>query len=203
MLDLINAGGWVMYPLLLCSLVAMAIVAERFWSLQQKRITPTGLVAQVWRWQQENSLHREKIEELTNNSPLGKILAIGVSNSHRSRREMKENMEEVGSKVVHDLNCYLNTLGTIATITPLLGLLGTVIGMIDVFAVITSEGVGNAAALAGGISTALITTATGLSIAIPSLLFYRYFRGLVNELVVSIEHESVKMLNILNKDRPL
>lgn len=203
MLEIIKAGGWVMYPLLLCSLAAMAIVAERFWTLQPKRIAPQYLLHIVAQWQQNNQLNQENKTWLSHHSPLGHILAIGLDNVDYGRQGMKESMEEAGGKVVHELSCFLTTLGTIATISPLLGLLGTVIGMIDVFAVITTQGVGNASALAGGISTALITTATGLSIAIPSLLFYRYLRSRVNELVVMIEHESVKMLDMLCKDKPL
>lgn len=203
MLEIIKAGGWVMYPLLLCSLVASAIVAERFWSLQRKRITPKGLVAQVWTWIKRGSLERQQLEALRNGSPLGRVLSAGLINRHHSRDIIKESIEEVGSQVVHELGRYLNTLGTIASITPLLGLLGTVFGMIEVFSTITTQGVGNAAALAGGISTALITTATGLSIAIPSLLFYRYFRGRVDELVMSMETESLKLIEVLENAREL
>ncbi len=167
MLELIKAGGWLMVPILLCSVVAMAIVAERFWTLQRKRITPGNLVVQVWQWAKSGNLSEDRVRALRKSSPLGRILAAGLVNRDNSRAMMKESIEEVGRHVVHDLDRYLNTLGTIASITPLLGLLGTVIGMIKVFAVITTQGVGNPGILAGGISEALITTAAGLTVAIP------------------------------------
>jgi biopolymer transport protein ExbB len=135
-------------------------------------------------------------------SPLGRILAAGLSARHLDREHMKEQIEDVGRHVVHDMERYLNTLGTIASITPLLGLLGTVIGMIDVFAVITTQGIGDAGVLAGGISKALITTAAGLTVAIPSLMFYRYFRGRVDELVVTMEQEALKMVEALHTADP-
>lgn len=201
MLELIKAGGPLMWPLLLCSIISLAIIAERFWSLQTKRIAPKNLLAQVWQWQKSGHLDARRLQELRNNSPLGRILAAGLVNSRRDRDIMKESIEEVGRHVVHEMERFLNTLGTIAAITPLLGLLGTVIGMIKVFAVITAEGVGNPAVLAEGISEALITTATGLTIAIPSLMFFRYFHGRVDEHVVTMEEEALKMVEIMQGQR--
>lgn len=198
MLELIKAGGWLMVPILLCSVIAMAIVAERFWTLQRKRITPGNLVVQVWQWAKSGNLNDDRILALRRSSPLGRILAAGLVNRDTSRAMMKEGIEEVGRHVVHDLDRYLNTLGTIASITPLLGLLGTVIGMIKVFAVITTQGVGNPGVLAGGISEALITTAAGLTVAIPTLMFHRYFRGHVDELVVTMEQEALKMVEAMH-----
>ncbi len=198
MLELVKAGGWLMVPILLCSVIAMAIVAERFWTLQRKRITPGNLVVQVWQWAQGGNLSDDRIRALRKSSPLGRILAAGLANRDNSREMMKENIEDVGRHVVHDLDRYLNTLGTIASITPLLGLLGTVIGMIKVFAVITTQGVGDPGVLAGGISEALITTAAGLTVAIPSLMFHRYFRGHVDELVVTMEQEALKMVEAIH-----
>ncbi len=198
MLELIKAGGWLMVPILLCSVIAMAIVAERFWTLQRKRITPSSLVVQVWQWAKSGNLNDDRIRALRKSSPLGRILAAGLVNRDTSRAMMKEGIEEVGRHVVHDLDRYLNTLGTIASITPLLGLLGTVIGMIKVFAVITTQGVGNPGVLAGGISEALITTAAGLTVAIPALMFHRYFRGHVDELVVTMEQEALKMVEAMH-----
>ncbi len=198
MLELIKAGGWLMVPILLCSVIAMAIVAERFWTLQRKRITPGNLVVQVWQWAKSGNLNDDRIRALRKSSPLGRILAAGLVNRDTSRAMMKEGIEEVGRHVVHDLDRYLNTLGTIASITPLLGLLGTVIGMIKVFAVITTQGVGNPGVLAGGISEALITTAAGLTVAIPALMFHRYFRGHVDELVVTMEQEALKMVEAMH-----
>ncbi len=198
---MVQAGGWLMLPILLCSVIALAIVGERFWSLQTKRITPPNLVAQVWQWHKAGSLDDEHIQALAKNSPLGRILAAGLVNRHHPREIMKEAIEDVGRQVVHELDRYLNTLGTVAAVTPLLGLLGTVIGMIKVFAAITAHGVGNPGVLAGGISEALITTAAGLSVAIPSLIFYRYFRGKVNALVLKMEEEALKMLDVMHGER--
>ncbi|MDX1432504.1 MAG: MotA/TolQ/ExbB proton channel family protein [Gammaproteobacteria bacterium] len=198
MLELVKAGGWLMVPILLCSVIAMAIIVERFWTLQRKRITPANLVVQVWQWAKSGNLSEERLRALRNSSPLGRILAAGLANRNSSREMMKENIEDVGRHVVHDLDRYLNTLGTIASITPLLGLLGTVIGMIKVFAVITTQGVGDPGVLAGGISEALITTAAGLTVAIPTLMFHRYFRGHVDELVVTMEQEALKMVEAMH-----
>jgi len=197
MFEFIQAGGILMYPILLCSLVASAIIGERFWTLQHKQVLPDGLVAQVWEWIKQGKLDKSHIDSLRNGSPLGRILAAGLINRQRSREIMKESIDEVASHVVHDLERYLNMLGIIASITPLLGLLGTVVGMIEVFATITTQGVGDAAALAGGISKALFTTAAGLSVAIPAMFFYRYLRGKINALVVNMEQEALKMLDVL------
>ena len=201
MLELIKAGGFIMWPILLCSIIALAISAERFWSLQAKRVTPKNLVAQVWQWDKVGHLDAKRIQDLRLASPLGRVLAAGLVNRRHEREVMKESIEEVGRHVAHDLDRFLNTLGTIASITPLLGLLGTVIGMIKVFAVITAQGVGDPAVLAGGISEALITTAAGLTVAIPSLMFYRFFRGRVDELIVSMEQEAIKMVEVMHGQR--
>lgn len=201
MFEMVQAGGWLMLPILLCSVIALAIVIERFWSLQSKKINPPHLVSQVWQLYKSNTLDDEKIQGLANSSPLGKILAVGLSNRQHPRDIMKESIEEAGRQVVLELERFLNTLGTIASITPLLGLLGTVIGMIKVFAAITSHGVGNPSVLAGGISEALITTAAGLSVAIPSLIFYRFFRGKVDELVLEMEDEALKIVDVMHGER--
>ncbi|RME35243.1 MAG: MotA/TolQ/ExbB proton channel family protein [Gammaproteobacteria bacterium] len=190
-----------MLPILLCSVIALAIVLERFWTLRRQRIAPDNLVETVWQWARQGQLDGRRIKALQESSPLGRILAAGLANRHHSREIMKESIEDVGRHVVHQLSRYLNTLGTIAAIAPLLGLLGTVLGMIDVFAVITTQGVGDPTQLAGGISKALITTAAGLSVAIPSLIFYRYFRGLLDSLVVSMEEEALKMVEVLEGER--
>ncbi len=201
MLEFVKAGGWLMLPILLCSVIALAIVLERFWTLRRQRIAPDNLVERVWQWARQGQLDGRRIKALQESSPLGRILAAGLVNRHHSREIMKESIEDVGRHVVHQLSRYLNTLGTIAAITPLLGLLGTVLGMIDVFAVITTQGVGDPTQLAGGISKALITTAAGLSVAIPSLIFYRYFRGVLDSLVVSMEEEALKMVEVLEGER--
>ena len=198
MLELVKAGGWLMMPILICSVIAMAIIAERFWTLQRKRVTPPNLVVQVWQWAKSGNLDDDRVRSLRKRSPLGRILAAGIVNRDNSREMMKESIEDVGRHVVHELDRYLNTLGTIASITPLLGLLGTVIGMIKVFAVITTQGVGDPGIMAGGISEALITTAAGLTVAIPALMFYRYFRGRIDALVVTMEQEALKMVEALH-----
>ncbi len=198
---MIQAGGWLMVPILLCSVIALAIIGERFWTLQKERIAPRHLVAQIWQWYKSGQLDAQHIEALRKSSPLGRILAAGLINRNHPREIMKETIEDTGRQVVLELERYLNTLGTIAAITPLLGLLGTVIGMIKVFAAITTQGVGNPSALAGGISEALITTAAGLVVAIPSLMFYRYFRGRVDELVVHMEQEAMKIVDVMHGDR--
>ncbi len=201
MFEIVQSGGWLMLPIILCSIIALAIIGERLWSLQRKRITPKHLVAQIWHLHSKGQLTPEQIESVRKSSPLGRILAAGLANMKHDREVMKESIEETGRHVVHELERYLNSLGTIAAITPLLGLLGTVIGMIKVFSVITSQGVGNPAVLAGGISEALITTAAGLSVAIPSLMFYRYFRGLVDGLVVYMEQEAIKLVEVIHGER--
>ena len=201
MLELIKAGGFIMWPILLCSVISLAIAAERLWSLQKKRVTPRNLVTQVWQWDKVGHLDAKRIQDLRVSSPLGRVLAAGLVNRKHDREVMKESIEEVGRHVAHDLERFLNTLGTIASITPLLGLLGTVIGMIKVFTVITAQGVGDPAVLAEGISEALITTAAGLTVAIPSLMFYRFFRGRVDELIVSMEQEALKMIEVMHGQR--
>jgi len=202
-LELVRAGGWLMLPIILCSVIALAIIVERLWSLQVRRVLPKHLVAQVWRWEKIHQLTQEHVKELQASSPLGSILAAGIVNRHQDRDVMKESIEDTGRHIVHELERYLNSLGTIAAITPLLGLLGTVIGMIKVFATITTQGVGDPGALAGGISEALLTTAAGMSVAIPTLMFYRYFRGRVRMLVLKMEQEALTMVEIMHGQREL
>lgn len=192
-----------MLPILVCSIVAIGIIIERFWSLRRQRVAPKHLVGQIWQWQCCNQLHELQIKRVRENSPLGRILAAGLVNRNHSREIMKESIEDVGRHVTLELERFLNTLGTIAAITPLLGLLGTVIGMIKVFTVINTQGVGNPAVLAGGISEALITTAAGLAVAIPSLMFYRYFRGKVMALVVDMEEQAIQLVEVMHGDREL
>lgn len=201
MFEIVKSGGWLMAPIILCSIVALAIVGERLWALQRKRIIPKHLVAQIWHWHNLKQLGEEQINSIKKGSSLGRVLAAGLVNINKSREVMKESIEEVGRHEIHELERYLNSLGTIASITPLLGLLGTVIGMIKVFSVITREGVGNPTVLSGGISEALITTAAGLSVAIPSLMFYRYLRGRVEELVVVMEQEAIKLIEVIHGER--
>ena len=198
MLELIKAGGLLMWPIILCSIIAMAIIGERFWSLRELKIVPKNLVAKVWQWQKVGHLDKKRIQDLRDSSPLGMVLAAGLVNRNHSREIMKESIEETGRHVAHDLERFLNTLGTIASISPLLGLLGTVIGMIKVFTVITSLGVGDPSILSEGISEALITTAAGLSVAIPSLMFHRFFRGKIDGLIITMEQEALKMVEVMH-----
>jgi biopolymer transport protein ExbB len=199
--DLIKSGGWLMLPIILCSIAAMAIISERFWSLRKNKILPPELVPQVWKLSREDKLDSVALRSLKISSPLGAILAAGLANSHHGREMMRISIEEVGRQVVHELERFLNTLGTIASITPLLGLLGTVVGMIKVFSAIMMHGVGDPAVLAGGISEALITTAAGLTVAIPSLIFHRYFERLVDEYVLNMEEEALKLIDVLHGER--
>lgn len=201
MFEIVKAGGWLMLPIILCSVVAAAIIAERMWSLQRKRVLPADLAEKVWFWAKNNKLDENHMRALQTSSPLGQVLSAGLVNRDEDRELIKESIQDTGRHVVHDLERYLNSLGTIAAITPLLGLLGTVIGMVKVFAAITSHGVGNPAVLAGGISEALITTAAGLSVAIPALIGYRYLRGRVDSLVVNMEKEAMKLLEAIHTER--
>lgn len=201
MFELVQAGGWLMIPIILCSIIAAAISVERSWTLRESQIAPRNLLTQVWNWIRNNEFDNQKLRALRSGSPLGQILAAGIANSTLGRDAMKESIEEVASHVVHELERYLNTLGTVAAISPLLGLLGTVIGMIKVFAAIRIEGAGNAAVLAGGISEALITTAAGLTVAIPSLFFYRFFQRKVDELVIGMEQEAIKLVEVMNANK--
>lgn len=202
MFEIIKTGGWLMVPILLSSIVALAIVLERFWSLQKRRVAPDNLVAKIWQMDQNKQLDEEAIQNLHEGSPLGKILAIGLRSRTKSRAIMRENIEEAGRHVSFELRHFLTTLGTIAAISPLLGLLGTVVGMIQVFAVITSVGVGDPGELAGGISKALITTAAGISVAIPCIIFARLLRRKVEGLVVEMEAEAVKLIEVMRVQEP-
>ncbi len=201
MFEIVKAGGWLMLPIILCSIIAIAIIIERFWTLNPDRIAPRNVLAEVWGKIKHNQLDAAQLRDLRMASPLGQILASGLVNSKAGRSIMTESIEQSASHVIHDLERYLSTLGTIAAITPLLGLLGTVVGMIRVFSEIMVQGTGNANALAGGISEALITTAAGLSVAIPALMFYRMFMRRVESLVIDLERESIKLVDALHLSR--
>lgn len=201
MYEIVKAGGWLMLPIIACSIVALAITIERFWTLQKERVTPKYLAAKIWQWSKDGKLDENRILQIRKSSPLGRILAAGLLNQNYDREIMKESIEETGRHVAYELQRFLNTLGTIAAISPLLGLLGTVIGMIQVFSVITNVGVGDPGELAGGISKALITTAAGLTVAIPSLFFVRYFRRKVDGLIVGMEEEAIKLVEVMHGER--
>ena len=201
MWELVKAGGWMMLPIILCSIAAAGIVAERLWTLRPARVTTANLLAQVWRWIKDKKLNNKKLKELREHSPLGQILDAGLANSKHGREIMKECIEEAAARVIHELERYLNALGTIAGIAPLLGLLGTVLGMIEIFSSFMGSGMANAPMLAGGISKALITTAAGLMVAIPALFFHRYLQRRVDELVVGMEQEAIKLVEMVQGDR--
>ena len=201
MLDILKPGGIIMFPLLLCSILALAIIIERFWTLRVSRLAPKALVQDLWASIKKKELNARKLKELKEAAPLGRVLAAGLANAKHGREIMKESIQEEASHVVHEMERFLTALGTIAVIAPLLGLLGTVVGMIKVFAQLQLEGAGNAAALAGGISEALITTAAGMTVAIPALIFHRYFLRRVDEIVVDMEQESLRLVEIVHGDR--
>jgi len=196
--DLLAAGGWVMPVIVLCSVIALGIFIERSVALNPERIAPPHLLANVWKQLKAGELDAQRLKALRQGSPLGAILAAGLANRSQGRDVMKESIQEAAGHVVHDLERYLNTLGTVAAVAPLLGLLGTVVGMIRVFTEITVQGTGNANALAGGISEALITTAAGLVVAIPALVMHRYFTGKIDTIVVGLEQVSIKLVDALH-----
>ncbi|MFO7326516.1 MAG: MotA/TolQ/ExbB proton channel family protein [Pseudomonadota bacterium] len=198
MWELFQAGGPFMWAIALCSIVAAAIVAERLWTLQQRRVMPPDLTRRIWTLVENGQVNDKVISALETNSPLGKILATGLQHRHRSREVMMERIEDAGRHVAHELDRFLNTLGTIAGVAPLLGLLGTVTGIIKAFNVIYAGGLGDPRALSGGISEALLTTAFGLMVAIPSFVAYRYLRGKVDGIVVQIEKDVVRFADALN-----
>ncbi len=201
MFEIVQAGGILMLPIILCSVLAIAIIIERFWTLNPSRIAPKNMLPEVWNKIKQNQLDAAELRELRNSSALGQILASGLVSAKSGRTIMVESIEQAAGHVIHDMSRYLNLLGTIAQITPLLGLLGTVLGMIRVFTEIMAQGTGNANVLAGGISEALITTAAGLTVAIPTLLFYRFFQRRIDTLVVELERESIKLVDALHSSR--
>jgi biopolymer transport protein ExbB len=200
-LELIKAGGWLMVPIIACSVIATAVALERLWALRTRRIMPAHLVAQIWQWHRQNQLTAGRITEVRDGSPLGRMLAAGLINRNHSREVMKEAINDIGRHVVADLERHLNTLGTIAAVAPLLGLLGTVFGMIQIFGVIVNVGTGNAGMLAGGIAQALITTAAGLCVGIPALMFHRFFDSRVTKLAVAMEEQALKLVEVMKGER--
>jgi biopolymer transport protein ExbB len=195
--ELIKAGGWVMVPILACAVLTLAIVLERFWSLRRRSVIPPELGQEVREWAARGKLDPAHLEALRQNSPLGELLASALEARSKPREQIKDRLEDVGRHLAHEMERFLNTLGTIAGVAPLLGLLGTVFGMIRMFLGILSSGIGDASRLAGGIGEALVTTAAGLCVAIPALMLYRYFRGRVNEYVVEMEKQAILLLDTL------
>ena len=199
MLELIKAGGWPMIPLLLLTVAGLAIVVERFWSLRRDRVMPPGLGDEVRTWvARGNALEPSHIESLRATSPLGALLAAELDVRHRGREIIRERVEDVGRHLVHRMERFLNSLGTIAAAGPLLGLFGTVVGMIQLFLGILDHGIGDATQLAGGIGKALVCTATGMIVAIPALAFHRYFRGRIASYIVDMEHEAMQLQDVLD-----
>ena len=202
MLELVKAGGWPMIPLLLLSAAGLAIIVERFWSLRAKVVMPPGLGDEVRAWvARGGALDPGHIESLRQTAPLGALLAAALDVRNRPREEIRERIEDVGRHLVHRMERYLNSLGTIAAAGPLLGLFGTVVGMIQMFLGILDHGVGDVNQLAGGIGKALVCTAAGMIVAIPALMFHRYFRGRVAEYIVDMEHEAIALLDTLGPNR--
>lgn len=193
MWEIVQAGGPLMWPIILCSIVAAAIVFERLWTLQDRRVLPADLTQKVWKLVEANQVTDKVVAALEQNSPLGRLLAAGLVNRHRPREVLMERLEDTGRHVVHDLERFLNTLGTIAGVSPLLGLLGTVMGIIRAFDAINAGGGGDPRMLSGGIAEALVATAAGLCVAIPSLIAYRYLRGRVDGLVVEMEKNALRL----------
>ncbi|HTD02426.1 MotA/TolQ/ExbB proton channel family protein [Undibacterium sp.] len=200
MFAILQAAGWPIYLLLVASIIALALIIERSLSLRRQRILPKTLLAEVIRVYQAGKVKQEVIEHLAANSPLGKVLAAGLRNVDAPRDVMKESIEEAGGAVAHELERFLTTLGTIASLAPLMGLFGTVVGMIEIFGAQNASGA-NPAQLAHGISVALYNTGFGLLIAMPALIFYRHFRALVDSLVVDMEQQAVKFVDIVHSAR--
>ena len=197
MFEFLKAGGFLILPILISSIIALAIVIERFFALKARNIIPENIIGKAHKIAASGTTPSKKdIQDIQNSSLVGKVLAAGLESSQLPRHIMKENLEETGRHAAHEMDKYMTALGTIAAVTPLLGLLGTVVGMIEVFSVITKMGVGSPTDLAGGISTALITTAAGISVAVPALIFHRYFKGKITDYVVRMEQEALKLVEL-------
>lgn len=200
MIALIEAAGWPIWPLLIASVVALAIIFYCATHLRRNQIIPPALLEQTIGILRREGGNSNTLRAIAEGSPLGRVLAAGIRNHSSSREVMKEAIEEAGRAVAHDLGRFLTTLGTIASVAPLLGLLGTVIGMVEIFGSQTPTG-GNPAVLAHGISVALYNTAFGLIVAIPSMIFYRFFRGKVDALLVEMEQQALTLVELLHGER--
>ncbi len=200
MTDVIKAAGWPIRPLIYASIIAVAIIVERLWALRSEVVAPASLLPEVSRLVKQGGITRESCAKLAQHSLLGEIFASALLNANNSREVIKESVEESGRVVVHKLERYLNTLGTIATVSPLLGLLGTVIGMVELFGAFTSTG-HDVAQFARGISVALYNTAGGIVVAVPAMIFYRFFRGRVDAFIVDMEQQAIKLVEIIHGER--
>jgi len=201
LLAIIQAAGWPIWPILLCSIIAVGIIGERSWSLRQEIVAPRGLLTQVVQEYRQKGVSPDMLDRLAQSSLMGRIFAAALRNVGSTREIMRESIEEVGRGAAHDLARFLTTLGTIATMSPLLGLLGTIIGMIEIFGVQGPTGMANPGQLAHGISIALYNAAFGIIVAVPSLVFYRHFRARVDSLVVEMEIQAIKLVEIIQGER--
>ncbi|HMV13263.1 MAG: MotA/TolQ/ExbB proton channel family protein [Nitrosomonas sp.] len=202
MLSIIQAAGWPIWPIIIASIVAAAIIGERIWSLRSSKVSPRDLLSKVLHDYRRSGINASTLNRLQENSPLGCVLAAGLKNIESSREVMKESIEEAGRVVAHELDRYLTTLGTIASLSPLMGLFGTLIGMIEIFGSNSPTG-SNPAQLAHGISIALYNAAFGILVAIPSMIFYRHFRAKVDALVLEMELQALKLVEVVHGDRKI
>jgi biopolymer transport protein ExbB len=200
-LHIIEAAGWPIYPLILCSIIALGIIGERFYSLRKDFVAPRDLLPKVVQEYRQKKVSADLINRLAQSSMLGRIFAAALKDSDSTREVMKDSIEEAGRAVAHELDRFLTTLGTISTMAPLLGLLGTIIGMIEIFGSQGPTGMANPAQLAHGISIALYNAAFGIIVAVPSLVFYRHFRARADSLVVEMEMQAVKLVEIVHGQR--
>lgn len=200
MWEIILAAGWPIWPLIIASVISLAIIVERFWALRSAVVTPQQLLPEVQHWLKQGGVNKETLGRLEAHSLLGRVFASALANANHSREVTKEAIEETGRAVAHELERYLPTLGTIATVSPLLGLLGTVIGMVELFGSFTNSG-HDVAQFARGISVALYNTAAGIVVAVPSMIFYRYFRGKVDSFLVEMEQQAIKLVELIHGDR--
>jgi len=198
--DIVLAAGWPIWPLLAASIISVALIIERLVALRRSKVVPSGLLQRAVGEFKRGANNDRMLEELERHSPLGRVLSAGLRNVGTSREVMKESIEEAGSAVSHELDRYLTTLGTIASISPLMGLFGTVVGMIEIFGSQSPSG-SNPQQLAHGISIALYNTGFGLVIAIPSLIFWRHFRALVDSFAVEMEQQAVRLVEFMHGDR--
>lgn len=202
MWEIILAAGWPIWPLIFASIIALAIIVERFWALRSEVVAPSNLLPEIQKWTaEEGVVVKEGLGKLAEHSLLGRIFASALANEKNSRLVMKESIEETGRTVAHDLEKYLSTLGTIATIAPLLGLLGTVIGMVELFGAFTADGGHDVTKFARGISIALYNTAAGIIVALPAMVAYRFFRSKVEALLLDMEQQAIKLVEVLHGER--
>ena len=200
MWEIIQAAGWPIWPLIIASIISLAIIGERFWALRSEAVAPSNLLPEVQKWLGQGGVTRETLAKLESHSLLGEVFASALASAKSAREVTKESIEETGRAVAHKLERYLPTLGTIATVSPLLGLLGTVIGMVELFGSFTNSG-HDVAQFARGISVALYNTAAGIIVAVPSMIAYRYFRGRVDGLLVDMEQQAIKLVEIIHGER--